>query len=213
MGLLDPRGKVIYLDMDGVMTNFVYAATAAFNSKLAKDIGLDLPSVDYDEMLTAWPKGEYDIAPRLDLDTNQLWELVARGGVAFWRHMRGYDGWRKFYASLTEIPDTRVIICTSPGGRGYGATDCVKGKLLWLQDNLGYEFRDYIFTKHKEQLARPGATLIDDSDSNCDKFIKAGGSAWLLPRVWNSATIPNGIPCGATSYDYILWLLEGMSDV
>jgi hypothetical protein len=34
--------------------------------------------------------------------------------------------------------------------------------------------------------AKPDNILIDDSDKNCNSFIKAGGKAILVPQPWNN---------------------------
>ncbi len=44
---------------------------------------------------------------------------------------------------------------------------------------------DYVIGPHKHLLAKSGGILIDDSDTNCQKFRLSGGTPILFPQPWN----------------------------
>ena len=59
------------------------------------------------------------------------------------------------------------------------------GKLLWLQEHVGVNCRDFVLTPQKHLLAAPGTVLIDDDLGNCQRFTEHGGAALAFPQHWN----------------------------
>jgi len=190
MGMMqatDPaRGRVIYLDMDGVVVDIVKGVADWLRYYCNKDIP------NYNQLIGRWPRGDYEMSEQFGVPEEEMWWQIERGGVRFWRTLPCYDSPRQFYYNLKDT-FARVIFLSTPGGRGQGIADCLAGKMLWLQDIFGLDFKEFIFTSHKEQLARHDAVLIDDSAENCKKFVDAGGHAIVYPRPWNNAEIVDGV--------------------
>ncbi len=76
-----------------------------------------------------------------------------------------------------------VVFCTSPSADA----KCPSEKVVWLRNQgfLGPMATNYQIGPMKELNAGSGAILIDDSDSNVQKFRDAGGTAVLFPQPWN----------------------------
>jgi 5'(3')-deoxyribonucleotidase len=101
-------------------------------------------------------------------------------GETFWIKIEPFPWFENLYEDLTRRG--HVVFCTS----ATLAPASVAGKLRWLQNRFGTRFKDYVFTTRKERLAHSAAYLIDDFDSNVDRFRDRGGNGILFPQVWNS---------------------------
>jgi len=156
-----PTRPLIFLDMDGVCCDFHTAALA-----LHRRPGL---------IVTDW-----DIPALLGISTEAFWKPIEKKGSSFWRGLHETP-WFLNHLYPALIVQGRVLFCSSPSY----CSGSVKGKLLWLQDRLGRDFRDYVFTPRKELLAQPGAVLIDDNEVTCEAWRKYGGKAIVFPRPWN----------------------------
>ena len=63
---------------------------------------------------------------------------------------------------------------------------CAGAKISWLYKKLQIPINKIMIGSAKELMANHETLLIDDRDSNVNKFVLAGGRAVLFPRVWNS---------------------------
>lgn len=104
-----------------------------------------------------------------------------------------------FWANLPKTPeaDELVELCEKSVGRenvcvmtapGYGdaAVRAMRGKQIWIQNNFPqFADKQVLYGKPKWFAASPWNILIDDSDSNVDKFREWGGNYVLFPRPWN----------------------------
>jgi len=159
----------IYLDMDGVLANFVGAAARAFGFTEA-------------ELLKRWVPGEYSVHKPLGLEAEHLlWARLNLKGRSFWSEIELYPWAEELWALCSSFAPT--FIATSPARD----PDSSAGKVEWLQRWRGTEFRDYVITPKKELLATPGALLIDDLEANVDKWRERGGRAVLFPQIWNAS--------------------------
>jgi hypothetical protein len=161
---------IIFLDMDGVIANFMEPALALVFGDSAK------------ERFADWPKGAYDPWPKLGTTETEFWAIIDGAGSDFWASLPAYSWTNKLIIGLQELGT--VIVLSSPSRN----PNCVAGKLQWLHNAFGYEFRNYIFApaKHKQLLAQPNRYLIDDAEHNVNRFINnGGGGAVLVPQRWN----------------------------
>jgi 5'(3')-deoxyribonucleotidase len=161
---------IIYLDMDGVCTDFAAA-------------GIRVNGYRPEEILVRWEnnfKEEFFPYIVMGIDRDDYWQAIAAQGETFWYNLEAYPWFEKLYTSLCQIAP---VIFLSSSTR---TPSCLSGKLKWLQARFGPAFQDYIFTAHKQQLANPGALLIDDYEVNVNKFKQAGGNSILFPQIWNS---------------------------
>jgi 5'(3')-deoxyribonucleotidase len=159
--------QVIFLDLDGVLVDFIGAALRLHSRE------------DFFE--TPSNRGLWDIE-----------ELVAGSKRKFWAPLDG----PKFWSSLEKLPESdqivhwcaekvgeeNVAILTTPSSSPY----CIPGKQQWLRKYYPQFSSRTIFTGAKEFLAAPGKFLVDDRDLNVEKFNKAGGTGILVPRLWNA---------------------------
>jgi len=161
---------VVYLDMDGVCTDFVSAGTLAHDR---------IPA----EILAEWErdfKAEFRPYVVMGLDKAEYWRTIDDQGEAFWTGLDEYPWFWQLYESLREIAP---VIFLSAASR---APTSLSGKLKWLQARFGEGFREYIFTAYKQQVAGHLALLVDDNDRNAQRFTDAGGTSVLFPQPWNS---------------------------
>lgn len=162
--------KRIFLDMDGVLSNFVSGVAEVFET-----------TEEY--LIENWEPGKYDVCHVLKNSMEDLWEMIDGEGEEFWEEMKPYSWAKELYEMCCSIAPT--VILTSPSYNPY----CLSGKLRWLNKNLGNNrsFRDFMISPRKEMAASLGHFLIDDSDSQCEKWFNNRGSFILFPRHWNTA--------------------------
>jgi len=155
----------IYLDMDGVLADFVGGLAA---------------------VLDTCPKfnGEDDLAANFGMPTNQIWRKIDAAGSDFWSGLEPYP-WASDLVDAARAFG-RFAILSSPSWCG----SSVVGKMAWLDRHVrtktsAMPFSDYVFTPDKTHCARPGVVLVDDRQSVVDGFRAAGGRAMLLRQPWN----------------------------
>jgi hypothetical protein len=133
------------------------------------------PSCGYD-IIAAWS----ELTSRPKPSVPEFWEMVTED---IWATApRSQQFWLLEWAA-TAVGRKNVIIATVPTKSG----ECLSGKYTWMMRHLPvWAHRQYAITPRKQFFAREGTLLVDDSDSNVDKFRERGGSAILLPRPWNT---------------------------
>lgn len=167
-----------YLDIDGVLTNFVQPVGCIHGI-------FDLVK-EWDERTEA--RGLkvpcYDIAKILGITDEELWRRIGLFGEPFWRTLPLLPWAIELYQEIRSVAG-EITLITSPSLD----SACVKGKVEWIDRQWWIEDkRAYIITpaKNKGLLANPNAVLIDDSERNCSSFIRSGGKGILFPQPWNS---------------------------
>lgn len=154
---------MIFLDMDGVVADFVGAA--------CKVHGKEVEGVDCWNFFEKWGISE-----------DEFWEPVNAGGRDFWANLEPFP-WFDELVSAVKAADKDFFVLTKPSRQA----SCLAGKLDWIHRHFGSRFRNYIFAPDKSPLAAPGRLLIDDSDDNVKGFREAGGVAYLFPQPWNAS--------------------------
>jgi len=174
---LAKKVKTIFLDMDGVLANFVMGACKLFER-------------DYDQTIREWPKGEYGIEKVFGVSRSEFWKKVDSRGTHFWSSLPEYPEAGDLTVASLKFGDTYVA--TTPSL----SSDSMAGKLAWM-DRIGKQlrskgeaFRNYVLTPHKHLLAGPESLLIDDSVENVNLFVERGGEAILVSRPWNASGLP-----------------------
>jgi 5'(3')-deoxyribonucleotidase len=150
---------MLLLDMDGVIVNFTLGMFRAHNKPFHE--------------ITHWNYFE-----DWGITEEQFWEPANH---EFWANLEWTFTGRNLLSGLVGLVGIdNIVLCSTPGPNP-GACD---GKLDWIRKHAPAFQRRFMFTPVKEAAAK-GNILIDDSDSNCEKFEKAGGKAVLFPRTWN----------------------------
>lgn len=157
----------IFLDMDGVIAQFVPAAIRVNGHCV-------------EEVQARWPCGFYEVQELLGVSQAEFWHKIDLHGIAFWAGLEPYP-WHKELWSLLES-FAPVTIASSPSRGGWAAT----GKVHWLYQHREAGFRAYMLGCDKHLLAAPGRVLVDDSDEKCQEFRRAGGQAIVFPQHWNT---------------------------
>ena len=142
-------------------------------------MGAALKSLNKEELLNQWPPGTYNIEKAVGMDHLTFCNIMNNYDSYFWRNLEEYPWFWNLYNQLKGFGD--VIFCSKPAI----SPQSLKGKLEWLQDRFGKEFRDYVFTDKKFYLANPNTVLIDDDERQVDPFRSYGGKAILFPQLWN----------------------------
>lgn len=155
-----PLSKVAYLDLDGVLVDFVKGALKLHNSDIK-------PS----EIV-------WDIDKQLGLTPEQFWSPF---NFTFWANLEWTPEGKEILELVESVYGDNIAILTSPPKTG-GA---VEGKLAWVAKNMPKYKRKTFVGARKELMAAPSKLLIDDREENVDNFMEAGGGAILIPRPWN----------------------------
>lgn len=156
--------KVILLDLDGVLVDFVEGVCRLFGQDVAA-------------LLARWPAGDcYSFWHLLDgnLTSRDVWAEINRAGDDFWNGLQLYPHASALLAHCERHADA-VYFCSAGNPR----------RITWLERWLGKRVTNYFFCHDKHLLAAPGRLLIDDHDETVEKFRAAGGDAILYPQLWN----------------------------
>lgn len=155
--------EVCYLDMDGVLVDFVGGSLRYHGKHLAPaDVRWEFPTqVGFSG---TW--------------ASEFWDKL---GFDFWANLEWtHEGKDLLYAIEEKFGDN-VILMTSP----CATAGSVEGKISWINSNLPKYARKFMVGPAKHLTAGPGKLLVDDYEGNTDKFVEHGGRAVLVPRPWN----------------------------
>ena len=169
---------ILYLDMDGVISDFFDSSVFWF---ARKHLGLSgFASVRYVEnTYLSWPNQEWDIPKVLGVSDDVFWKVLD-DVPGFWPSILPYKDMSAFVECLKDLGD--VVILSSPARSPH----CIPGKRFWLHKWLSDDLaQTAIFENKKERYANKDCVLIDDRDSNLSAFASHGGCTVRVPRVWN----------------------------
>jgi 5'(3')-deoxyribonucleotidase len=163
---------VVYLDLDGVLVNFVQGALDFLKSdNCISDVTWNFPK---------------DMFGYADPYCPKFWDQFA--SEDFWANLKWTDEGQSLVKAVEEMVGQKNIgLLTTP----MDIKGCVEGKRTWVKNNLPEYQKQLIITPAKYLLASEGKILVDDHDPNLEKFTKhpdgklTGGQAILVPRPWN----------------------------
>lgn len=165
------RLGVIYLDMDGVLTDFAQAACAAHGVNLA-------------HLYPAGQQRTYKMNELLGITDDEFWEPL--NTLGFWSGLELTE-WAEdlFEVACDLVGRKNVYFLTSPSRSPHS----IAGKHLWIKKHFSrvYHNRQIILTSKKYCCSAPDALLIDDLEKNAVRFIERGGKFMAWPQPWNSA--------------------------
>ena len=152
----------IFVDLDGVLADFVSGAIAAAELPITAD------QVEHWNFFQ-----EYMDEEEFNRRINEM--------MYFWEDLAVYPWAHELVDYLKTKGD--IVYCTSPGNHDEAATD----KLHWLRRHgfLSKHSTNYVLTHYKWLLAGRDRFLVDDSDQQCHAFDMSGGSAIIFPQQWN----------------------------
>lgn len=158
----------IFLDMDGVIADFVGGALRLTNSA--------------DPYVQEHNKGKFDVFSLLSppMTETQFW---SKTNYDFWRTLQKTKEADELVGLLTaSFGGDAICVLTKPGPT-FG---CHDAKRDWLREHFPSLSDRLLCASAKHFCAHPSSILIDDNESNVRNFASAGGHAILFPRPWNS---------------------------
>lgn len=171
------KPRVVYIDMDGVLADFMSSALGLWGcgKKFLQPGG--------------WPAGKKGAHQAIGVESHQFWGKITKAGINFWVEINACPWAQGLWDMFDKDREKyQTFILSSPPF----APHALAGKMIWLNEKFGPNFRQYIFTPHKHLLAAKGRLLIDDFEENCQRFEEAGGTAFLWPAPWN---VKGRFPC------------------
>lgn len=155
---------VCYLDMDGVLVDFVAGACQVHRSTLYLE-----------PHLVTW-----DFWKTMGHTEAEFWAPM---GFNFWADLNWTSEGSELLKRIEDIFGENVVLMTSP----CDTIGSVEGKVEWIRRNCPTYSRRFFVGPPKHLTAAPSKLLVDDSDDNISKFKAAGGQAVLVPRPWNAS--------------------------
>lgn len=152
----------IFLDLDGVLSDWVSSALRVFN--LTHD---DVSPDDLRELHRVVTNGDEDA----------MWAEIDKHGEEFWSGLSLYDWSLELWETCRSVAPTCIL--TKPSRSPYSAS----GKVRWITQH--FKTRSFLIGPPKHFCARPGALLVDDYEKNCLRFKDAGGEAIVFPQPYN----------------------------
>lgn len=155
----------IFLDLDGVIVDFIGGVLALHE--------LRAPNIKHEDITS------YGCIVR---------KLGFQSEAEFWDE----TDTPKFWTELQFTPEAGTLLAflktydvtllTSPSHKAAGP------KQTWIRYSLPEFFKrgKYLIGPDKAAVAGHGKLLIDDSEENCERWVKNGGKAILFPRPWNN---------------------------
>ncbi len=154
-----------YLDMDGVLVDFVSGALRAHGRAIYPK------KVRYEFPVDLGFKSPHDPA---------FWNPLGR---EFWSSLDWTGEGKELLAGLELIFGERIVLVTSPPLLPLGAVD---GKEQWVQRNLPAYMDRLVITRAKYLMAGPAKLLVDDNNDNIVQHYAGGGRVVMVPRPWNA---------------------------
>ncbi len=167
----------VFLDMDGVLVDFVGSALSAFKQQRAIDV--NSKQLDIDKFMDAWPPGEWNIPKLLHIDEDEFWDTIHKANDGcWWEQLSSYPWAGELVDAARQIGKVRIL--SSPSNH----PSCYSGKKVHRDRDFGE--LPLILCREKFLLAMPDRLLIDDNDRNVRRWREHGGLAILFPRIWNA---------------------------
>jgi hypothetical protein len=152
----------LYLDMDGVLTDF---------SGACEKLG---------EHMMLW----------FSNDKERFWKRVTSIGPEFWSKMPWMTGGKELYGFLENSGFCPTILSALPGPeRGRALAYAREGKVQWLSKELGARYaKNAILCLRPEKALQSGISrvLIDDNSENIREWEEAGGTGILHENTKNT---------------------------
>lgn len=163
----------LFLDMDGVIVDFLAGLEALLNKPRNADAEAD---------------GAYNLELLFDCDFATI-DRAIQTTPGFWYNLPplpGLQGWRDLFPLFNS-----VHILSHP----WSYPECYAEKVRWCMKHLGLRPEQVILTAEKHLLSAPGRLLVDDAVANCHAWASCGGPVVCYPTRQNRVT-PKGGCCG-----------------
>lgn len=159
--------KKIYLDIDGVLANFIQGIAKLFER-------------DYEELISSWIEGSHKIEDMLKVSRGTFYRKLDGAGEQFWANLELFPHSMDLFKHCKRIAPTYLL--TKPSNHPSSSS----GKVEWINKHFGYGFNKYVLAPDKTVCSRPDVVLIDDYEFNIKSFKLDGGKTILFPSITNS---------------------------
>jgi 5'(3')-deoxyribonucleotidase len=159
----------IFIDLDGVIADWV--------GKAVKSFGLNIKNKVVHDILNTDVRGIEQF-----IDTEFMWQVINDGGTEWWEDIKPFPWAKYLYDQACGLG--QVCFLTQPSPHGSSSS----GKAHWIQRHFNGT-KNYLLGAPKEFCAGPYSYLIDDTPKKIARFDQAGGHGVLFP---NSFAIAHG---------------------
>lgn len=161
-----------FLDMDGVLADFVKGAERLHN----------LPSIYANPAML----GIWNFVEHLPMEEEEFWSKCTPD---FWENLEPTAECFKLVETAERLFGAKNVAILSSPGEMY---DCMAPKARWIRRHLPNYKRRFLLGYAKDVCAHERAVLVDDSGDNIDLFTHPDpavqpcpGVGILMPRLWN----------------------------
>ena len=146
--MTEKKELALYVDMDGVLVDFLGGAGKATDMKFKTHMD--------------WEKVK-----------KTEWKTLANIGSRFWAKLPWMNDGKKLWSFVKQY-EPRILSAFPQATEN--KQNAIDGKREWIKKNLsGVKEVNLVKGQDKQNFARKNAILIDDSKRNIDQFRRAGG--------------------------------------
>ncbi len=139
---------ILYIDMDGVLCNFLKSAGLATGRKFSTHMD--------------WEKVKHTD-----------WKILAGLGAGFWANIKWMDDGKELWDFVKQYNPN--ILSAFPKAEG-NKQHAIAGKEQWIDKYLtGFNEVYLVKGQEKQNFANKDSILVDDSPRNIEQFITQGG--------------------------------------
>lgn len=166
------RKKEIFLDMDGVIADFVKDACLAH--------GRENPYEAEGYKCNAHTEEANCIRRIFEMDYKQFWEPL--NGVPFWENLDVLEDGRNLLKILEDhFGKKNIYFLSTPSSH----VSSFIGKFKWIDKHFPYYLSKTFLAHDKHRFAHRDTILIDDKVQNCKNFNTHGGLGIAYLTKWN----------------------------
>jgi 5'(3')-deoxyribonucleotidase len=162
---------IIFLDYDDVIVDWCGPACALMG------VNLDNPQTR-EVVETVWG------GINKFTDEAKMWDAIDTVGPKFWADLPILPWGRRLWDEMNQLGE--VCFLSSPSAH----PSCAAGKVESFKKL--FDTRSWFIGKKKYLAAGRHKILIDDRPSNCERFVAAGGQAFLWPSATKMLRLGNG---------------------
>jgi 5'(3')-deoxyribonucleotidase len=160
------RVRFCFVDMDGVLADFVTGACQAHNRP--------------NPYLTRNFDAIFNMEKVWNISMEEFWSPLNFDG--FWLNLQKLpDADRIINLACALFGTKNVCLLTAPSQDHH----CIPEKQAWVQKYYPELKNNMLFGSAKRFLAGEDRVLVDDRDENICNFINHGGNGVLVPQLWN----------------------------
>ena len=162
--------KILYLDMDEVLTDFVGGCCDLFEVDI-----VELHRRRIEQRQWEIPSIIGDILEDKDFNLKRFYDRINGEGLRFWENLRPTRYCFEVINLIRQV-NCEWYILSSP----FKHWSSYVGKVKWIETHLGIHVTNYIIHPFKHLHARESTILVDDRPENIRLFKEQGGIVHLF---------------------------------